>query len=70
MWSAAEVSRLVWPGGGAIARSGGVGAAPSVMSVSDFSLYSVGFRGLQEARDDAAAALCKDTKTGLATDKV
>ena len=38
MWSAAEVSRFVWPGGGAIARSDGVAGCPLCYEcVSDFS---------------------------------
>ena len=58
MWSAAEVSRFVWPGGGAIARSDGVAGCPLCYEcVSDFSRRLAGFRGLQEARDDTAAAL-------------
>ena len=64
------MSRFVWPGGGAIARSDGVEAARGHSEcVSDFSRRRAGFRGLQEARDGTAAALCKDTKTGLATTK-
>ena len=72
MWSAALVSRLVWPGGGAILRpQRWRGGCPLCYEcVSDFSRRLAGFRGLQEARDDTAAALYKGQKSGRATTKL
>ena len=52
------------------ARSGGVRLPPVARDAYESKGLCDGVRGLQEARGDTAAALCKDTKTGLATTKV
>jgi hypothetical protein len=76
---AVEAGRVVRGGSVSVRLAGGrrhrpqrwCGGCPLCFEcVSDFSRRLAGFRGLQEARDDTAAALCKDTKTGLATTKL